>query len=259
MTNLFAQKAQPDYGAAEGVLVVVRHKSRPGAWSVVQYGTDVAVRSYDSEAAAWYHACWSPLHSTDTLPKVTDGGWFYSRGGKGFTSDPRFAETKPASKLDGKRREIDRAIVRFIRAKVGSMDPLEAFLPGDIAPTTLSEAEGVEDFDALVREIEAETPVETPDNPSESPSGAPEGDGPSGEPEAVEGDSEAFDRMAAYVAQDQAQVDSLNGSLSAFYDDHEEEYATDPEYRAAFNFHDLALNAPSPEARAYWQARVEAL
>lgn len=116
-------------------LTVEPTPGKEGEWQVVPYRPaehlqqhpQKALRTFPSRAAAWHLACWHRFEQEDTMPKITPGDMFVPAEGRGYTSDPRFAEAVPASTLDGDTYiRAKNAITKFIRAKVGDMTEAEA-------------------------------------------------------------------------------------------------------------------------------------
>lgn len=267
-------------------LTVREHDEMEGLWQVVPVGGGDVLRSHPSLPAAWHHALWQPFHDANTLPKITPGNWFVAEH-KGYTSDPRFAETVPADSVTADEySRIDKAFVRFIRATIGDMAPLEAFFPDDMTPDTLAEAE------SLVNGVPAANEPERHETAAEWEA-------------AILGDSETeappAGLLAEYNAADEAQAEALEAAAVAHLDsvdphgtrsvasigatmatleaeapasdaegDAESLSGTpegdppdahleavrsalnDVEFNAWQNFTDLAETAPTEGARAYW-------
>lgn len=120
------------------VLDVARTGER--AWTVYPLEGDPtaqAERTYDNQAAAWHHATWQPLHESNVLPEMHTGESIFidSRVVRGYTADPRFAETVPASSYAPAFAEkASQLVTAFIQSRIN--DPAYMTIHGEEVPMT---------------------------------------------------------------------------------------------------------------------------
>lgn len=190
------------------------------AWTVHHWEDDPTVapiRTYDNQAAAWHHAVWTPLHTTDTLPQLygTTRQLFTEEGTpKNATADPRRAARVQASEYDeGRAKVVTDLITAFIQSRIN--DPAHMTIYGEEAPMS------DETTETETQETPQETPQESQNTASESPT-------------ADDGATTPEDARKA-----------LREALS------------DSDRNAWDNYSHMAESAPSEQARDFWQGKAD--
>lgn len=231
-------------------LTVERREEWPDAYSVVHDHKTPGAGKYichsTSEAVAWYRACTLPFHEENVVPIVGPGGWFVSDSGRGWTSDPRFAQTMPAHKATPEQiKAAEEAVIRYVRHRLGETRGVEVFMPDKPAEEFQREHDlpGMwEASDLSGGEADSEQAAGVAESPSPEVSGD---EGHEDAPETSEAVREDSD-LPEWDAPTTPVTDPRDG-------------LSESDRNALDNYMHLAATAPSEQAREYWAAKVREL